>query len=1275
MLGYLNFSLGKPDPRFQQQLNDAYLYFAGQGAAEPWRAMTDGLKERLSSLEKEEAPAFRDATQARAVIRIVFDLLLPAYRAHHRDLLAELPDQDLYASYFLVRAFEAVLAQAGPWDEEDRIVTGALSRLNDYVGHRPIAILETRPKGEPYPHERVRPIPLYIRSAGVAYGRYRELVARTLDILSGTKPDILAEAQFDPTRLDELALDPRPYDQGHPAHRRPNYIFGEWDPDLIDNQGYYRRFVLRQVVLDALLDRVAAGGEEKADADLLFEAAVVLAATILMASGIRGSGPEAYDSTTTLSTLMPRIARYRDEFYRCMLDLVAGPHGERLRQEAGVAKQPFAAARQHLNDYLAAQRARQVQHRHLALLFAAMGYPDAGRQEASQIPVAAVRMLSSIHAQIATGFMATQKGDLENAMKLLSDIEGLIKRGIDCGALADPWHILGFQALFPLSAAREDSVRDTRIDDLMFAVERFLHLHAELMSEAAAIGNKSIVNKTKLALRRTATWWDQFASTEVSDVRRVHGGETAASAEHVAAALGRWHAQGEATGDLAFWKRHLDGFRSPRAFAAVIQALLDRKDYRAAMALLINWVGHTEQTPLEDGPHSFHALALRWILAVTAEQSANEHAELVPKFFDYLEANAGDYWDVPSLEAEPLPMPQEAADDDDLFGAAYEGVTYQDTTDDGAEGAVWEGEPRKEFILEAEAEPIGKRLRFLSTLAQLWQIAVRHRKEESGNKEIEETIANWSATAADNMRKLLALLDSLQAHPVPEPSGSHDSMVDYDRRRILKEQLLYTTIGTALDTGLAMGALRGAAGPPPPVKEKQTVKTPGWEAIAIRLEAALWSGDAEQARSLLPLFVEQFRSETLLFTALADGGSPRLILRARLAQSVLRALIVSLPRLGLLRETHHLLQTARSMEAANPPQGRGVSEFNSLFHMGLTAVIEAVTDAAADMPDNDLAAVLEQVTGKFLKTWTDYSQSLHLSALERVRTAKDWQELLAFVRKYGGDLFHARFLTLANLRGILHRGVGPYLDYLIDNPDPLRPVRLVNDLDQTITRSKAEWLLGTVLNALVENYEEYKDYNSTTAQSDYGENLFMLLDFLRLKAAYERQAWLFRPLALAHEVLARKGRTEAAVLWEHAFARLAGPVAGRYQQELRRLEQAHGIRIRTIADRLGESFVQPLVIDRLCALIRHAMTEAPSDDRPAFARFQQLLSEQTARPAGAGLDVPDWIRRLEAEVHLVQAKRSAINVLAEQQLRVPARVLSIAELNQQLQSWNADTGP
>ena len=56
--------------------------------------------------------------------------------------------------------------------------------------------------------------------------------------------------------------------------------------------------------------------------------------------------------------------------------------------------------------------------------------------------------------------------------------------------------------------------------------------------------------------------------------------------------------------------------------------------------------------------------------------------------------------------------------------------------------------------------------------------------------------------------------------------------------------------------------------------------------------------------------------------------------------------------------------------------------------------------------------------------------------------------------------------------------------------------------------------LEIVLQALVEHYDEYRDYNTTTTQSDYGENIHILLDMLRLKVRYDRFAWRMRPLAV-----------------------------------------------------------------------------------------------------------------------------------------------------------------
>jgi hypothetical protein len=1277
LLGYLNFSEGRPDPRWQKQLNEAYAFVAERGADRPWDVLHPWLGERLEALASGGAAAFRDVTQARAVLALAFARLLPAYRQHHADLLAHRSDRDLFQPFFLARAVEAVLAQGGPWNEEERIVAGALARLNDFVGYRPVAILENRPRGEPYDHERVRPIPLFLRGAGVAWGRHRELLVRALDILAETDPAILRDAEFDLQALDELAVDPRAYDHGHPVNRRPNYVFGEWDPHHIDTKGRYHRFVIRQVILDALLERVErTGGRERGE--LLFEAAAVLAGTILMASAISGAGPAAHDSGATLARLMPGIARFREAFYTRLLERVPGAHADRLRQEAAATRQPFGGARQQVNQYLARERALQLQQRNLALVFTEMGYAEAGRREAARIPAASVRLLSEALGRLAAGQVLLNRGDRAGAAGLLPEAEDLLHRGIACGAFADPWNILGFQGLFPLSPAREESVRDPRIAELIGLVGQLFSFHARLQSEAAAAGDRALADSLAKGMRGLAAWWDQFASVEVGEVVRLHGGEAAESAEHVAAALARWHARGEAAADLAFWRQQLEGFRSPKAFALVVGALLDKGDHRASMALLMSWLSQVEQVPLEDGEHSFSMLALRWTLGVTGGEGAPGWP-LLARFLDQLEANAEDYWQVPNVGPELLPMPREAeADDEDLFGAAYEDVTYRDSADDDQEGAVADGgELGREFILEGQGESIARRLRFMSAVAQLWALAAHQASRLPADSGRAENLAAWLAAAREKQDQLLTLLDALHACPVPPPLGSQESVMEYDRRRILKEQLVYQAIATCLDANLAVGALRGALG--------QTEEHPDWEPWAIRLEQALLRGDAAEGRTLLPKFLQYFQHEPLVFLPLANGGEPRQVLRARLAQTILQALVGTLPHLGLLRETYHLLRTARAMEQAHPVAGGGMTPFNHLFEAGYQGVVECVVLSADDWSaehgdDRPLAQLLNGLTQPFLALWAEHGGSLRLSALEAVPSEEEWQPVRDFVRRYGGDLFHARFMSLANLRGILHQGVGATLDHLAANPDPLHPVRLIDDLEAGLPREPVERRLRLVLEALVENYEAYRDYNTTTAQSDYGENLHLLLDFLRLKAGYERHAWQFRPLVLAHEVLARSGRGGAAVLWEAGFARATQQYADGYLAELARLEQAHGMRLGTVAERVQERFVKPLAVDRLCALIEPAMEEARSaEPAPSFTRLEEELRPFVAAPAGAGLEVPSWLRRLAEEVERVRATRSTIAVLAQKLFEVPERMVPWEELQRQIQEWDrplaADDAP
>ena len=761
ILGYLNFSGGRSDPKFQKNLDllRQSLPFADFGL---------GLRQVLARLHQ-TSPAFSDISQAEQVIALTLDQTLSRYREHHRDLLFHLTADELQHPYFLAKAFEAVLEQGGPWDEAERIVAGALDRLNDFVGYRPIAVLENGRKCEPYAHERFRPLPIYLRGAGVVSGKYHALITRVLEMLREMPREMLADAYFDLDNLDELAIDLRAHDHIHPANKRTNYLFGEWDPHQIDLKGNYRRFVVRKVILDALLDWSVS--QKKVDPEeTLFDISAVLCGTILMASAISGYGPECHDSSVTLTSLLPKVARQRDEFYSQLSKSASGARAKRLARHAKTTRQPFGHVRQSLNMFLAQYGAQQVQRRQLAYLFARMGYAEASLRQAEVIPCASARFECEVLCRIHSARRIVEQKQIAEAFVLLQEAEDFLHRGIDCGALVDPWNVLGFQGLFPLFISREDSVPDQRIEMLYHIMEALLDAYSRALEESAARGEKALELAISQRYEKLAEFWDRFGTLTVHDLPRVAAREHLDSAEHVAKALADWRAAGESAGDMLFWRAHVDQFQSAKAYAQVVSALLERHDRVAALGLLMQWLSQHETVGLESGHLSFEDLLLWWMGQAVEDGSTakDDPWPLVRRMFDYLEANAGEMWSAPVYRAGTVddelgtasdwPAADdgrpEAMDEDDedegLFGAAYDNMVFHDSSDDGQEGATMEDGPKLDGdtqfeLVEKQLEP---RLKFLRVLAQLWQMAATLAVEREDRAALDESKEGRAAQAA-----------------------------------------------------------------------------------------------------------------------------------------------------------------------------------------------------------------------------------------------------------------------------------------------------------------------------------------------------------------------------------------------------------------------------------------------------------------------------------------------------------------------------------------------
>ncbi|HLJ11255.1 MAG TPA: hypothetical protein VKU82_08700, partial [Planctomycetaceae bacterium] len=953
--------------------------------------------------------------------------------------------------------------------------------------------------------------------------------------------------------------------------------------------------------------------------------------------------------------------------------------------------------------------------------FARMGYAEAAREQAVVIPSTATRFETEIQLRMTLAHLELDRAEVAIADRMIGEAENFLHRGIDCGAIVDPWNILGFQGQFPLFAAREDSVSDQRVDKLLAMMEQAFNAYSRLVCEAAAAGDDGLCRTAAGRFRRLAEFWDKFATTSVSDLPAIHGGESYESAVRVAEALSAWHREGVGDGNIAFWKRRIDDFQSPRAYAIVIDLLIRKKDIVAAMNLLIQWLSQSQSVPLEAGGYSFSPLMLRWLnLVLDGDRAAAW--PLVRKFFEFFEANAGEWVAVPALvrgaagelqlggtsadrrsagpfaadhnepgpgafaaEEGPLIDPDEFVEESSsLYGAAYENVVYRDSAQDGQTGdTVDESGPHFDTDLDLIAGPVDARLRFLVTLSQTWGVVADYLSEGPANSgeraagaqrlmvtdEQLGVLRHWEARNGQLIAGITALTDDLAAWEPAEPGGDPDSLSEYDRQLHVKFGLLNAVIsaGVALtDTARMLKCLTH--------KEPSQAATKDFEETSLLLLRRLAEKNRAGVRRALPFLLRHLARRALLYVPVDRGGRPKDILAARNLQSLIRTLLAQMPQLGLFRETWHLLRIAYVMERTSPPTGMSITEFDRLLeaalHATLASIISAQTPDGRPLDDQALVDTTGQVLELYLRLWLKHSATMRLSSVEALKDPPTWRKVKSFIKKYGADLFHPRMLTMGNLRGIVQRGAEAYLDYLSENEDPLHPVKLLEELDSKMSRGSAAFLLDTILRCIVEKFDRFLEYNTTTTQSDYGEQLYCLLDFLRHEADYERQAWNLAPMELAHEVLSRMGRRTAAEWWRDDLERKTAEIAKSFLQKLKRLEKQYGMRLPGISDRLAERFVKPLALDRILALVKPAMRDARAGaDSEAFRRLNRESEEYLSTTLGSALELQPWLQALEEEVQQAEAETAAPSDQDSDDAQAARLSIDLETLQQQLNVW------
>ena len=1338
ILGYLNFSTGSFDPKFFRDLNDLFYdldvlnkaeqdretSFIEQGAVlskqarqtaadlsesaqsvPTYQLLYDILKDGLAHLQQETS-TFKNSAQALGSLCFTFDHVLPSYKEFHKDLLYHQTEETLFSSFFIARTLQYVLQTEAPWDDFKQ--ADIIHRLNDYVGYRPTAVLHSRQKMQPYAHEFFQPLPLYIEGVGIWKGPYQDVFSIALEILRNTDDSILTRAYFDPDNMRELAIDVRTMDFDHPVNRRLNYPFGSWDASSVDNKGYFRRYIIHQTTLDAICSRTLSSILPYDE--LVYEAGAVLAGTILMGASINGSSPDSHDSSVTLSTLLPIVAQYRDDFYESLMEKSPEPIRTRLIDEVKTYRQPFGAARQYFNHVLSKLRAEQLQNVQLARLYAWMGYPDAAQDRVSLVKSVSARMRCQIDCLLTNAHSLLDDDHIDNVFSMIKQIESILEDGIHCGAFVDPWNILGFGGQFPLFHSAEDSTPDQRVDELINLMGAIYNLYSRAMRHAAVFNNASLKEELSASMHRLANWWDQYGSNELSSVDSISGEESWESANQVADALAVWKKAGAAAGDVKFWRPQVERFKSTKAYALLIEELMDQKDYVAAMALLMNWLSASDDILLDDGDYSVHPLILRWMEDQWFKSTKIDRIEgrrgketmdgwsTAKKFIDFLEANAGAYWEIPHLEVsqnqfpsfdefkqglrdeaadndnvddwflnfmgmpkppaekgeqdnfDPLDDDEEAEDyiedeeddedDDNVFRSAYENVIYHDTTDDGVDSDMMDdksADPLSDFELTDEMDRISDRLLFWVTVARLWKMsAVFSLNFASSHPDRDETLQSWAKTGREKLKQLLYLTTEVERFKITAPTDSHQSLIEFEQRRAIKDTLLERLMSTIVEMEDVCRILAATVTEPIPSTDES------WETLSQRILQAALHSDVDLIHKLWQPFLNVLSEQTLLYRPISRGGSAQKIAKSKGVQIVIQRLLNTLPKLGLLLYSIDLIKISQNIEHNHPIGAGAITRFDKIFEVACFGIVRYIVEVSASRHPNwsvrSLTEVLEKLAEALLLSWLPHSNGIRVSTIESVSNNRQWLLFQKFIKKYGNDLFSPVHMGYGELQAILYQSVPVWLKNLMESDAPEVGEKLLEDLNnEEISFAEACHWLELAYDCIMEYYSQYIDYNSTTTQSDKGEMLYTLLDFLRLQASYDRIVWKLMPVSTIHSALVNEGKMDVADFWLKAVAHRLNEEADSQWERYLQLQKQYGMIMTAIGDRIGERFVRPLEVEQLCSLIEPSINEK-REKKPlvSFKAFCDGVEQFARNPKGNGFELPAWLEAIEKKAQKIR---------------------------------------
>ncbi|MCA9058959.1 MAG: hypothetical protein KDA85_10675, partial [Planctomycetaceae bacterium] len=728
--------------------------------------------------------------------------------------------------------------------------------------------------------------------------------------------------------------------------------------------------------------------------------------------------------------------------------------------------------------------------------------------------------------------------------------------------------------------------------------------------------------------------------------------------------------------DISFWQQHVGEFDSPGSFAQVVGVLLERKDHLAALGLLLQWLSRADDVRLESGNHSIHSLFHQLLHSICEDDDQERRWQMLRRLFAWMEANAGDFWTVPSLsnffqrrrhsDADGTSDPEgsdldlqhlfdsDEADEDGLFHAAYDDVSFRDSANDGnTSDTMDEGYAPGTTEFEQIYRQVEPRLKFLHAVGSLWGIAAvaisRMNGSSSTRDDQREHLRDWLASIRVMLKGLGDLVCEVRDHEIQQLSANLESNIEYDIQMQCRFLLMQNVLSTSVEFLMAERLIEAVLGE----KSRETQDNESLDAALSAMFTAVFAQDSEGAAQCFPALMREFRKRPLLYVPFENGGQPSAILKARVLQAVIRVLLSQLPRLGLLEETFALVQTALLMERTARPLGQAVTEFDRLFRIGLSTSIQAILQSSQRWKSEDAALTrgvfrrIQRLMDAYGQVWRQHSSSMRLSINEDLHDEDYANTVREFISEYGEDLFHTRMLTLGNARAIIHNGADLLLDELEESVAPIHPVKLLDDIEMgLIDRDEAVDLAEFVYEVVVENFDRFLEYNTTTTHSDYGNRLYCLLDFVRLESLYDRFDWNTIPWQVAHETLARAGSDDLVAIVEDHLTDETRIVAESFVEDLEHLEAEYGVQLPTLHDHICERIVGGLIQNRMAALARRccdlSLSRFDDDLKTSFRQLRDEIEHYMSQRIGSGIEPPEWMQRLSGEVQRSQEARAGM---------------------------------